>query len=830
MKKLIVILVFSFGLFWGLTTQVDAGWTCCACDPSANPACCDYCSDTPTCSANNTMCAPGTRQCSWSYPSSVPCGCTPGGTTCSSCSAACGGGTQTCSNGCTSWSQSCNTQSCCTAANPAAVTLINPADGATVFTNTPNLSWNPTSSWGRNCPTDNLAKGYRVMLRTFNGSCAGDASGYSLAFESGTSTINWTSYPLTYGETYCWFVRTFNGARIADSARRPFTVAAPPVHQSTIVSTNVCGNRISGRVGIAGTDNPITVISQYSHPAGVANIKQASLAILPDSVRNAATISEVSAMAVSSNYFMATTNINHSNLSASTFAVVNSPSAYSSAVSSGNLTPAGSKTTLMNINGTSATNTKIEIVNATTLRVYWQVRFENTYPLSSNNLYTAAYSQSPSGTWISSANSAVADRSLGLNSTWGVNVTPPTLSIGKPSPINTTDFSINWGATGNGVTNVQGYMWTTNAPLSLLRLTPSNATYNITTVEPVNFSTTNIGVNASNLGTHSYRLPALTNPTESINTKLVARDTACNTAIQSSSTMTSDGWMMTARGDTYTQNSQTSVTPSSLNNISSILSSSDSFFSSYTNSIRDNLLNILARASKQEFILEGYDDWNSKPSRTSSYDNWYEYLLNLVTKNNATIAQLGSTSVSNTNTSNIFSATTYTPKHVRYTGNLTLGPNINCNTRSLIFVEGNLTINPPFVITNSPTGEQMGCMFIVKGNIGIESGTPSTYPASIATTKFDRVEAFFITEQDFYTKIDNRGSGASTLYDGLYLKGSVIAKGETYFNRDLRLFINAEYPAELIEYDPRYTQIFQDELKIIKFSIREKDYIRKMTK
>lgn len=701
----------------------------------------------------------------------------------------------------------------CTTSSPGASTLVSPANGSTNTANDVNLRWNSTLSWGEGCPTN---PSYTLNYRLKGSSCNG--GGYS-SRNVGTS-LSSTLYNLNWNTSYCWYVTTSNGSASKESARWEFTTAETPVHLGTQIIANSCNSGQSGNASISGTDNPVTVVSEYRLNTGVDGIKQVALAFIPSNIRNASIISEYSAITGSPDYFMALVNINHSNPNASYFYLVNNNPSYTGPYTTGEATTQKGNASLLSINQ----DTRVEILNGTTLRVSWKVKFEDAYPYTPvNNLYTGAFHYR-SSFWNSSPNTPGIDRALAKVRTWGVNTHIPSIAIQGPTAESATDFNLNWIVKGNELTEAQGYMWSSVGDMNLRQLSPVSTNYSLNINEPEDFSASNVGINLSSLGVHKYSIDSDVDPTEIIKIKMAANDRACNKVIQTGQDLPlSKDWMITTKGDTFTTNVSTHIVGDvDLTNQFPLLNNLNNYFSNYIAGIREESPNLVNRLSKNEFILDTYDDWNNTPPKSTGENSWYDYLTKVISRNSS-ISNSAISSISNNQISSAFGVDPYTQTNFKTSGNLSIGPKVECNTRSIIFVNGDLTILPNFTIRNDRNGNQMGCMFVVKGDINIVNGDPASNNDH-TYIDYDKIEAFLIADGDFTTSVDSRGDDSNIKYDGLYIKGSVIAKSAD-FGRDLKLFNNAKQPAEIIDFDSRYTNIFKEQLKSYKYSIREKNYV-----
>lgn len=746
LKNLILICFIVVSAGFVSYKSVNAATTCCdtsCCASYQVDGHCDYtrccngtCTDGVVCSYN-----PGDyyyencsgMKCDAAHPAATPCGgggCTPGATSCGACQ--CPGGTKTCSDGCTTTTQSC---SCCTVSTPRAAQQVYPTNGATDIDNDVTLRWNPTTSWGEGCP---IRPSYSIFYRPKGTSCVG---GTYMGANIGTNT-SYTLNNLPWNTTYCWMVRTSNGASIADSPKWEFTTAETPQHLGTNVIAPNCGSGLSGNAGIAGTDNPVIITSVYKLNPGVEGIAQIAMAFIPNNIINADNITEAAAQTNGKDYFMGLVSIDHNNPSNSAFYLVNNSSTYSGPYKTGSIASANGRTTLMDINS----GTRVEIVDSQTVRIIWKLRFEDSYPyIPVNNIYSGAFHLSPyaawtNGFWNSDPGIIGLDRAMAKRGTWGVNTQVPTVTVNGPEATSATDFGITWGASGHNLTQAEGYMWTTNQPMSITKVSPIPTTnYGLTTAEPVNYSPSNIGVNLSTLGRHIYKINSGVDPTEIINTKMAVNDTACNrVVVQGTDLPLSESWFLTARGDVFATNVDVNILGVDLNPPIQSLNSSYSYLSTYISGVREDHLSTITRASKNDFILEAYDDLNDTPPISTGYTDWYSYLYDLVTKNvgSTTIKEIPATTVAaNSNLNTVFSVSPYVKQHVKINGNLVLNQNVTCNLQSIIFVDGNLTISPHFAVEESGALEKMGCMFVVRGDTivlsGIDANTnPINYPTS----------------------------------------------------------------------------------------------------
>lgn len=238
--------------------------------------------------------------------------------------------------------------------------------------------------------------------------------------------------------------------------------------------------------------------------------------------------------------------------------------------------------------------------------------------------------------------------------------------------------------------------------------------------------------------------------------------------------------------------------------------------SQYTYSTGINKLAQVSNTSYEEFTLYNYRSSGLNPSPFSGFEAWYGYLKKLAQVNVGQAPASAPASLSG-NLASAFPANN--PKPIYATsGDLTISSNAVCNTKALVFVEGNLTITPPFTIQNKVVnlnGSQatgQACLFIVKGTTTIAAGgTPAASDPNLPAG-FDLLEIGIVSDGRLGAPLD--AGEALKIYG--FLSGRF-----AHFERDTG---SEDTPSVWIEYDPRYMQLFKDELKINRFSTREKGY------
>ena len=146
----------------------------------------------------------------------------------------------------------------------------------------------------------------------------------------------------------------------------------------------------------------------------------------------------------------------------------------------------------------------------------------------------------------------------------------------------------------------------------------------------------------------------------------------------------------------------------------------------------------------------------------------------------------------------------------KYTGNLISSENFTCDKKTLLFVEGNLTINPPLKnsVGTDALSPSNGCIFIVNGNIYIQQGTN----ASSSSFMYDKVNGYLFANGKIIIKdeIGKRGQ-ADPLIDGVYINGglqSSYAEDKSIsFERYLRLEDRLKFPLLAIDLHPKYIML-----------------------
>ena len=166
------------------------------------------------------------------------------------CSAGCGGGTQSRINACgTIQTQACNIQACCTNTAPTDLTLLSPANGATISGTTTTLSWS-LGFWGTVCAGN--TNQYKVYVDDFV---------TPVSTQNTDSLTGNYSYPGSAG-IHSWKIVATNGTLSIETAPRTFTL------QGVLPWWQVSGGGVTAAGGVASKVASGNVF--ITDPAGIA--------------------------------------------------------------------------------------------------------------------------------------------------------------------------------------------------------------------------------------------------------------------------------------------------------------------------------------------------------------------------------------------------------------------------------------------------------------------------------------------------------------------------------------------------------------------------------
>jgi len=227
-----------------------------------------------------------------------------------------------------------------------------------------------------------------------------------------------------------------------------------------------------------------------------------------------------------------------------------------------------------------------------------------------------------------------------------------------------------------------------------------------------------------------------------------------------------------------------------------------------------------ARISSENTYIRNYTNTAITLPPTTVHTTWYDFLLERVTLNNNDIppAVTTQTTISGSISTNL-SATPNSKTYRVRTGNMTLNSGAQCNIQGIIFINGNLTINPDFINAASNSN---GCIFVVSGNVTVNAGTAKTNLAITSPTlaSYDIFEGFIVTDGTF--TVVNDPQAANRKWDGFRLNGGVYANAVS-LTRDLNTSANYSQPALIFQFNPRLREIFRADLSFRFYSVREPD-------
>ncbi len=358
----------------------------------------------------------------------------------------------------------------------------------------------------------------------------------------------------------------------------------------------------------------------------------------------------------------------------------------------------------------------------------------------------------------------------------------------------------------NLYSNVNGLTCTKNLPLPATPTLPNGGSaclYNCsinglqpTPVNPWNHVYKNVNPSCPNITSIDCKLP-MTPPLEAF--------------------VTAVGYLKTSQGDVYIGGRNPGDGVIKQPNFPTNQSFSTRTISSSINTINDlmlfdggNCASSNSICSSQKYLLINYSDKN-----TINPETWYSVLKdNLMSNSRINVVDITSypqppapPSLINNNSPRVFNLL----------GSLEIPANSTCSSQDLVFISGDLTINPPFKI--DPSKPQSACMFVVKGTVNINEGLD-------APDNRDKIDAFIVAK-NINIPLDSN--------EGLIIKGGLILTSEStevgyenIFKRNVNSSIVANpIPSELIEYEgARYIFAFGDILRSPSIlSIKESSYL-----
>lgn len=316
----------------------------------------------------------------------------------------------------------------------------------------------------------------------------------------------------------------------------------------------------------------------------------------------------------------------------------------------------------------------------------------------------------------------------------------------------------------------------------------------------------------------------------------------CNIAQQTPNDNSVNPWLTTSQGDVYLEfgtiarnkpnagyfQSTPKAAQKSEYTYSSLQSEQANYFQG--NPAESGSSSTANSLSYNNYLLFDFQSNSVAPPPLSGFDGWYDYLSKLV-RVNSKVTTIATNNMSGNIGAALPGATDDTIKagntsavSVFQTPSLTLAADSVCNVRAIILVDGNLTINPSFGLGTADTSNQNkvnACLFIVKGDVNITPGSAAASSTrSFSTTgtpvmRYDQLRLGIISQGNINMAVDPT--------DPIKIHGLLAGKAGD-FQRDIASTESNNFPSVWIEYDPRYIEYFKQELKLLRFSTREKGF------
>lgn len=753
----------------------------------------------------------------------------------------------------------------CTPSTLSAGTLILPLNDAEITLDSQNgvdFSYDVNSmSWGNGCPNRNT---YSLQIRP-------DCSGGYIDYGPVTKVNG-----LDANRTYCWRVIRQNGTFFRVTSARTFRTL-PAVQEEEVTSAgivaDVCSAGFSGISGVAGVTNPIDFNLNFSK--GTSNtFREVWLAAVPDNTAfNQACPALGGGSTIDNNVCQ-----NMESLDVQTESIIlqkakNSNSFVAKLIldSGGNVVESrmynGTSWNTQTINGGAVSGmgatlldyktNSIASVSGNNLSSNFRIRYDSTpygkYAFyvatlvadSSNNLKTSY--ATPGNNLVFKRVNASASRT-----NWGVDLVAPSTTTAF-STVNFTGantFNVNWNIQeSNGLT----FKSFASRDIAESALTDSTSgSINFATPIPNVASYENGSLQYGSIGSGNAFVstsPTLRSYTDADPSKQVtyqfyafARDAACNQKVVTTTSNVQKPWLTAYNGSISAKGGFVGISiPQGLTQFSAdlrsasdvILPDRQSVFLSTYSAISGNSSFLNRKQSKLIQYNINYNDLAVKPPLNPGYSNWFDHTYETVKKNNvAPIQSRSGNIVLSGTTASFLGVSADTRQHVFINGTLTVNANSVCNTKTIFFVKDSSNIVIDSTYTNADlkiipdlrvSGNNNGCLFIVATDVLIDNGAKVSNKAVTDSnlSNYDLIEAAIITDAKFITKSDI--TNTANKGDGLTIKGSVTSIDLT-LQRDINLNANQSQPAHLFYFDPRYREIFKNDLHINKYSIREVGY------
>ncbi|MFS8131338.1 MAG: hypothetical protein ACMG57_05170 [Candidatus Dojkabacteria bacterium] len=756
------------------------------------------------------------------------------------CSGTCQGARQNPPGGCGCYTNSEGCGSCgsppppppppCVGAAPKKATNTSPLNGSINNPKPVTFKW-VNGAWGNGCPSTLYN---RVFYRLKGVTACSTLTGYTATAYFAGTTSHVLNTELQWGSTYCWYIDQFNATYHSYSVPTEFTTSIVPTYTGGGFSgVDVCGNQSSGRAGAAGVTNPIDWNFSFNNPEP-GNVPWWYITLMVPTTGSFAITADTFDWTTAYNYalnagtFVFGLAYNPTSKVTSYMTLQQSPLQWNaSAVGSTTLNSANGRATLYDL-GTNTSHTEA----GSSLSTKWRIGFNNTFPSGTYNMYSIVLIGNSSAYFASNDATAANPYIARKTGTWKVDTAVPSATVSGPIINADGTFNMTWSASDNiAISDLKSYIYSDTNGSTLHDNTTGGADIVTSTTEPTYPFPSNAGITPANLGSKNYTDKSAGSGSE-YDFKISVKDAACNITEYKAKKDPLTPWILGVNGDISGRDGidKTQIPVIASFNIPFTTSTGNSYFVQ-NGAISGTGTNADGTVSKySESVLNYLDDAVNAPHSTTGI--WYDYLLDLVTRNAITaVATKPSKTISSTMSSGLVVAAN-SKYAAEITGDLTITSKTACDLRAIVFVRGNLSIDPDFTITAAPATTPIynqlynGCIFIVKGNVNITKGQPKTVQpmASPTLASYDVVNAFILSDGTFNVPADPQGTGQKG--DGLYINGGVVARntvvsGVTTIKRDINQQGNNLQPATFFNLDPRIKLTFGDDFASRDYAVRE---------
>ncbi len=713
----------------------------------------------------------------------------------------------------------------CSPAQPSLPVLqISPVNNSTITDNITQLRWRDQGDWGNSC-----IPGSNRFITYISPGCTGVYGNYTAGslIQYGGQQYGIYTRELNWNTDYCWYINKCNPQRCRSSAVWRFrTPAVVYATESGIISADTCGFGYIGQFGEPNVHNPITYRVNFTDPNSNLTFREIWVGIIPDTGPFAERGDVPDDTILNQKIANARTGAVRINLDNGQVSMLGNGGAWTGNASSGSLSNAWNSLTVTNIGG-STTYSRV----GNTASANFQLRFENTFPSGKMNVYVLAVMEDAMGNRFTSYATATDSTVYKFKGSINIDLNKPGVVVTNPPTVvgAGNDYRITLQMTDNntgdsGVSSFYSSIHATRPGHQMRTLLFQNKTINpVPTSEPAIPNDINFTL-ASPLSAYNRSLRYF-NDTPAIGGDFFfsyyAKDAACNVTKAVSSVVAPSPWVMS---DVSIISALGGFVGVSIPNIS--FSVPLGYYSGQANLSADSLISgnnsvpSSQRSAKNQFA-QNYSDSAVTPPIDANSANWFDHLLDRVEKNKGT-----PTSVVATVLSGPIVAASGPNKLIGLTdrynswlvnGNLTINSGSICNAQGIIFVNGNLIINPDF--TNSST--KNACLFVVSGDMTVNAGTQKTAQplASAIPSDYDVLEGVFIVAGTVNAAADNL-PGNLNKWDGLTIKGGVYSQNLN-FARNVNGSANSSQPSLIFIYDPRYKLLLAQALASRNYSVRE---------